>query len=145
MSVFDEVLGKVSTVFGNPEQANGVFKLVMELLNKPEIGGISGLIKTFDEKGFGGIIASWVGTGENLPISAEQIKQILGGGELEKISGDTSLPVDNVSSDLAKLLPLVIDKLTPNGEVADSNSLLALGLDFLKGKLAGDKDGNTTA
>jgi uncharacterized protein YidB (DUF937 family) len=139
-SVFDEILTKVVSHFSNSEQANGVFKLVMELLNKPEIGGISGLMKTFEEKGLGGIISSWIGTGENLPISAEQIKQVLGGGELEKISSETSLPVDNLSSDLAVLLPKVIDLLTPNGQVADSHSLLELGMDFLKGKLAGDSE-----
>jgi uncharacterized protein YidB (DUF937 family) len=144
MSIFDEALSKASALFSDPEQTNGVFKLVVELLNKPEIGGISGLIKLFQEKGLEGIISSWIGTGENLPISAEQIQQILGGDEMQKIANNTSLPVQNIAADLSKLLPLVIDKLTPNGEVSDSNSLLALGLDFLKGKLAGG-NADTTA
>jgi uncharacterized protein YidB (DUF937 family) len=144
MSIFDEALSKASALFSDSQQTNGVFKLVVELLNKPEIGGISGLMKLFQEKGLEGIIASWIGTGENLPISSEQIQQVLGGDELQNIANNTSLPVQNIAADLSKLLPLVIDKLTPNGEVSDSNSLLAVGLDFLKGKLTGG-DADTTA
>ncbi len=140
MSFVEDIVSKMIGDFTHSEQASGVFKLVMELLNKPEIGGISGLMKTFEEKGLGGIISSWVGTGENLPITAEQIKQVLGAGELQKISNDISLPVDNISSDLASLLPKVIDLLTPNGEVADSGSLISLGMEFLKGKLSGNTE-----
>jgi uncharacterized protein YidB (DUF937 family) len=136
MSIFDEVLGKVSTLFSDSEQAKGVFKLVIDLTNKPAIGGISGLVKLFQEKGLEGVISSWISTGQNLPISSEQVQQVLGGDEIQKIATNTGLPVENIAADLSKLLPLVIDKLTPNGEVSDSNSLLAQGLDFLKGKLA---------
>ena len=139
MSIFDDVLSKVSTLFPDSEHANGVFKLVVELLNKPEIGGVSGLVKLFQERGLEGIVSSWIGTGQNMPISSEQIQQVLGGDTLKKVSETTGLPVENLSSDLANLLPMVIDKLTPNGEVSDSHSLLAQGLDFIKDTLSAGK------
>ncbi len=136
MSIFEEAFNKTSTVFSDSEQTSGAFKLVMELLNKPEIGGISGLIKSFEENGMGGIISSWIGTGENLLISSGQIHQVLGGETMQNIANHTGLPLQNIASDLSNLLPLVIDKLTPNGEVSDSQNLLVQGLGLLKGKLS---------
>ena len=144
MSIFDQILTSVASHFADSEKGSALFKLVIELINKPEIGGISGLVILFQEKGLDGIISSWIGTGENLPISSEQIKQVLGSETLDKISSNTSLPVQNISSDLAQLLPKVIDLLTPNGQVPDANNLLEQGLDFLKDKLVGG-DANKTA
>ena len=144
MSIFDQILSSVASHFSDSEKGSALFKLVIELINKPEIGGISGGVKLFQEKGLDGIISSWIGTGENLPISSEQIKQVLGSDTLDKISNNTSLPVQNISSDLAQLLPKVIDLLTPNGQVPDANNLLEQGLDFLKDKLVGG-DANKTA
>jgi uncharacterized protein YidB (DUF937 family) len=77
-----------------------------------------------------------VSTGKNLPISADQIKQGLGSGPLAQLAGKAGLSSDAASNHLASLLPNVIDKLTPDGRIPDSN-LLEQGLNLLRGKLGG--------
>lgn len=137
MSVFDDVLGKVASVFSDSSQASGILKLAMDFLNKPEVGGIGGLIQIFQEKGLEGIISSWVSTGQNLPISADQIEQVLGGDTLKSLAEKSGLSVESLAGSLSTALPVIIDKLTPTGEVQASDDLLAQGLDFLKDKLTG--------
>lgn len=136
MSLLDQVGNTLSSFLSDPERAQGVLKLVMDLINNPEIGGVSGLVKTFQEKGLGDIISSWISTGQNLPISSEQIQHVLGNETIQKLIGNSGLPTENISSDLSALLPVIIDKLTPNGEIGES-SLLEKGLELLKGKMLG--------
>jgi uncharacterized protein YidB (DUF937 family) len=93
-------------------------------------GGIAGLVSAFQEKGLGEVAASWVGTGANLPVSAPQIQSVLGDGPLAGIASKLG---GNAGGQLASLLPQVIDKLTPGGEVEEG--ALGKGMDLLKGLL----------
>ena len=81
--------------------------------------------------------ASWVGTGANLPISADQIKSFLSGGQLQQFAKQLGLSESDVAGGLAKFLPDVIDKLTPDGQVPQGD-LLAQGLGLLKGRFFGN-------
>ena len=95
-------------------------------MNNPETGGLSGLITTFEQKGFGGVIATWVSTGQNLPISAEQLQSVLGSEQVQAMAQKLGFSPQEVSGHLAELLPQVIDKLTPSGSVPQSGDLGAL-------------------
>ena len=63
-------------------------------------GGIDGLVKTFNENGLGEVMSSWIGKGENLPISPEQIQQVLGSGQVQQIAEKLGVSPDEASSGL---------------------------------------------
>lgn len=109
----------------------------MQLINNPQLGGLSGLIQQFQQGGLAEVVNSWVSTGQNLPISAEQIQGALGSSTVQDIAAQLGLSSEQASGELAKFLPQVIDQLTPNGTVPQGGDLLAQGLDLLKGKLFG--------
>lgn len=92
-------------------------------------GDLSGLVEKFKQNGLGDIISSWVGTGENLPISSDQIQQALGSDTLIKVASQLGLSPEDASTALANKLPGIIDKLTPDGIVPQGN-IFAKGLDF---------------
>jgi uncharacterized protein YidB (DUF937 family) len=97
-------------------------------------GGISGLVQQFTSQGLGHLVNSWVGTGNNLPISPEQLQSVLGSEQLEAIAAKAGISPDAAKTGLAHLLPQLVDHLTPNGEVPQGD-LMSQGMELLKGKL----------
>jgi uncharacterized protein YidB (DUF937 family) len=131
MGLFDSIAEHISGALSgvNQSQQSGILDAAISLINNPQTGGIQGLVKTFEEKGVGGVISSWVGTGENLSISGEQLESIFGSERLQSIGQTLGLSSEEISSHLSNLLPQVIDKITPSGNVIDGD-----GFDFDKVK-----------
>nr|WP_319004149.1 YidB family protein [Ferribacterium limneticum] len=130
MGLLDSVVGALAG--GQSGGDNPLLNIVMQLINNPQTGGLGGLVQSFQQGGLGNIVNSWVSTGQNLPISAEQIQEILGGGQLQNIASQLGVSTEQASGSLADLLPQVVDKLTPNGQLPEGGDLLAQGLDMLK-------------
>ncbi|MBS0370846.1 MAG: DUF937 domain-containing protein [Proteobacteria bacterium] len=138
MGLFDQVVGAVMSGQTTDGAANPLLAGMMQLINDPQTGGLAGLVQAFQNGGLGEIAKSWVSTGQNLPISAEQIQSVLGSsGILQNLAGQFGLSSEQVSGQLAELLPQIVDKLTPNGALPESNDLMAEGIELLKGKLFG--------
>lgn len=137
MGLLDEVVSIVGKQFSGDSQQNNLLGQVMAMMNNPEMGGLQGLIEKFQKGGLGEVVSSWVGTGDNLPVSANQISTMLGADKIQEIAGKAGISGNQVSDGLASLLPQLIDKLTPNGQVPEGNSLegsiSALAEKFLKG------------
>ena len=95
-------------------------------------GGLDGLVGAFRQQGLGELVDSWVGTGRNLPISGDQLQAVLGSSQVQELARGLGLSSSQASGALAELLPQVIDKLTPHGQVP-SHDTVAQGLDLLKG------------
>jgi uncharacterized protein YidB (DUF937 family) len=136
MGLFDQLAQTATSMLGQGGGKNDqLLQVVTQLLGKDSsIGGLNGLIQTFQKSGLSEIVNSWVSTGANLPISSEQIKQGLGSHLLQQLSAGTGMSQDACSSQLSSLLPSLVDKLTPEGKVPESN-LLEQGLNLLRGKL----------
>lgn len=130
MGLFDSVVGALAG--GQSGGDSPLLNVVMQLINNPQTGGLGGLVESFQQGGLGDIVNSWVSTGQNLPISAEQIQAVLGGGKLQEIAAQLGVSTEQASGGLADLLPQLVDKLTPNGQVPEGGDLLAQGLDMLK-------------
>ena len=130
MGLLDSVVGALAG--GQSGGSNPLLNIVMQLINNPQTGGLGGLVQSFQQGGLGDVVNSWVSTGQNLPISAEQIKAVLGGGQLQDIASQLGVSTEQASGGLADLLPQVVDKLTPNGQLPEGGDLLAQGLDMLK-------------
>lgn len=139
MGLFDSVAGGLGQMLGG-QQAQGaagdnpMLQVVMGLMNNS--GGLSGLLDKFQQGGLGDLVQSWVGTGSNLPISAEQIQQVLGSGALGDIASKLGIQPEQAAGELSQALPDVVDKLTPGGQLSAEGDLMATAQQML-GKLLG--------
>jgi len=130
MGLLDQLTGMLSG--GSGEGQGGVAGAVGSLLESQ--GGVSGLVEKFQQGGLGDVVGSWIGTGDNQPVSAEQIQQVLGSEQISALAGKLGLDPEQVSQGLSQYLPQVIDHLTPNGQVPEGGGdLLSQGLDLVKG------------
>jgi len=95
-------------------------------------GGIGGLVDKFRAAGLGQHADSWVGTGANLPVDADQLRGALGSGGLSQLAHKFGMSSDEASGGLAQLLPELVNQMTPQGEIpahdhqAISDALAAL-------------------
>lgn len=87
------------------------------LANNGQTGGVHGLVHQFNQAGLGNVIQSWIGTGENVPITGEQLQQVLGKGQLRKIAEETGLSQFQAAEQLSDMLPDLVDKLTPASHI----------------------------
>ena len=133
MGLLDGILGGGVGGEGSPIGA------ITDLLGSQE-GGLGGLLGAFEKGGLGGVAQSWIASGANLPISAEQIETVLSSGMLADFAAKLGVDPKTAAGTLAQVLPQVIDHLTPDGQVpaAGQGGLGALGgLADLLGKLKG--------
>lgn len=130
MSLLDQVAGALA---GSECSSSGnLLQAVLQLVNNPQTGGLEGMIRSFQQGGLGDIVNSWVANGENLPVSGEQIGSVLGGSTLQDLAAQLGVSPQQASGRLADVLPQLIDRMTPNGEVPRGGDLLSQGFDLLK-------------
>jgi uncharacterized protein YidB (DUF937 family) len=124
MGIFDNIMNEVSGALGGTSgQQSGFAASVINLINS-QPGGLAGLVQNFKEKGLGSMVASWISTGPNPPISAEQIQHVLGNEQLQKLAAEHNINVEQASAQLAQILPVVVDKLTPNGQLPQAGGVM---------------------
>jgi uncharacterized protein YidB (DUF937 family) len=116
----------MSKISGSNPEASAVLQMIQ---NHP--GGINGLVQAFHDKGLGGVVNSWIGTGPNQSITPDQIQQVLGSGPLQSVAQKLGVSPAQASSTLSQLLPEVMNHLTPNGSVPDHSNLLQMGESLL--------------
>lgn len=137
MGFFNEVAGGLlKQVFSSQDNQSGMLESIMGILRSSESGGAEGLLNTFNENGVGDVMSSWIGKGENLPISPEQIQQVLGSDQVQQIAEKLGISTDEASSGLAEMLPKIVDKLTPEGSLP-TQDLVHQGLGMIAEKLFG--------
>ena len=137
MGLLDDVAGKAMGLFGGGSgEQSGLLNGVLDLVSNSGSGGLAGLVDTFKEKGLGDIVSSWVGTGQNLPINADQIQQALGSETIQNLAAKAGLSTEEISAKLAEHLPGFVDQMTPNGAVPEGGGLLEQGLNFLRSKIS---------
>jgi uncharacterized protein YidB (DUF937 family) len=129
MGLFDSLAGSMLGKLGGEKGA--IAQVAVDLFNQN--GGLPGVLEKFKAAGFNDEVASWVGKGANLQISAEQITQVLGSSTIQTAANKLGINADEISAKIAEYLPQVVDRMTPNGEVGkDSGNLLATLLGMLK-------------
>ncbi len=118
MGLIDQLGQAVGGMVGGPSGQHPLLQAVTGLLGKDSgIGGLAGLVQAFQKNGLGELVNSWVSTGPNLPATPSQIEQGIGGDLLNQLAGKAGLSSGAASSQLASLLPDLINKLTPNGTI----------------------------
>ncbi|MGB5287693.1 MAG: YidB family protein [Ignavibacteriaceae bacterium] len=124
-----DILDNLKSAIGGGGQKDDLMSTVMGLLGG---GGLNNLISQFGSKGLGDVIGSWVGTGKNMPISADQLKGVLGDDTIKNIASKLGMDSNAVTSQLSNLLPDVVDKLTPDGKVPEGD-IMSQASDLLGG------------
>ena len=140
MGLLDDVIR--STIGGGSSPSQGRSPIMMALLallasrvmsgqgSRPQapqagdMGGLRDLVDRFRQGGLQDVIGSWIGTGPNKPIAPNQLHDVLGGETVDELSRQTGMPRDDLLSELSRLLPGVVDKLTPNGQLPAEQDLL---------------------
>ena len=89
-------------------------------------GALSGLMRQFEQTGFGEHARSWIGGGENEPIAPEQVETVLGGQTINELARRFQIPVDQLKTELAAALPQAVDQLTPRGTLPSDADLAKL-------------------
>jgi uncharacterized protein YidB (DUF937 family) len=124
MGIFDQLGQAVGALTGGGSQQNPLLDAAIQLLSQQGADkGLAGLVQSFQKNGLSDIVNSWVSTGQNLPISAQQIQQGLGGDLLKQLAGSAGLSSEAASGQLASLLPTLVDKLTPDGKIPNISAL----------------------
>jgi uncharacterized protein YidB (DUF937 family) len=114
--------GRQRTMCPTTEQATAL-SAILDYVNSPQVGGIAGLQKMFQQGGLGGVFSSWLSSGQNLPVSASELQNVLHSPALPAAAQKAGIDPSQLTGAMASLLPHLIDKLTPNGQVPDSASL----------------------
>lgn len=94
-------------------------------------GGLRSLVQDFEQNGLGHIIASWIGTGENLTISADQINRVMGSQCISDLAKRAGIAPEKVAGYLTKSLPNLVDTLTPEGKVGSTGDLRSRSSEIL--------------
>lgn len=138
MGLLDGLLGSVlGNVMGGQQQsgAGGLASVLGGLLsNDGGQGGLGGLVGKFEQAGLGNVVSSWIGSGQNMPISAEQLQNVLGSDAVSGIAAKLGINPSDALGQLSSMLPGLVDKLTPSG-AAPSGGLGNMG--DLAGMLGG--------
>ena len=134
MGLLDGMLGNVlgGMMGGGQQGAQGQSPLIAIALQMlQQNGGLQGMLGKMQQAGFGEQAQSWVGTGQNMPISPDALAQIFGQGQLGRIAEQLGMPQQDVAGGLAQMLPGVVDQMTPQGQIPD-NDLVAETLALLQ-------------
>ena len=132
MGLLDNIAGQVLGGAKGGTQ-NDLAGEILNLLGGQQSGGLGGLVQQFAGKGLGNIINSWVSTGQNLPITPQQVEHGLGGDVISQLAGKLGIAPGEITQQLSSMLPTVVDKLTPEGKIPEQNDLMSKGMNILEG------------
>ena len=126
MGLLDSIVGQVSGALADAAPGTphpGLQDLVSTLLTDAQSGGLQGLIARFEQQGLGHVVASWIGTGNNLAITPDQVQSVLGEAHIAAVAQRLGLSSADIANQLAGLLPQAVDAVTPAGAVPQGSVL----------------------
>ena len=123
-----------SKLFGGNK--GGEASLIQSLTGALGGGGLNSMLDKFNAAGLSKQVQSWVGGGPNEEISGDQVRQALGNEEIEKMAQKSGLSPEETANDLAQLIPVTVNEVTPGGVVPDEAGLQE-NIKSLAGKIPG--------
>ena len=127
-----DILNTIQSALGGGNKKDDLMSTVMGLLGGQ--GGLQNLIGQFTSKGLGDVVGSWVSTGKNMPVSGDQLQNVLGKDTISNLASKLGMDNGALTSQLSNLLPDVVDKLTPDGKVPDDD-IMSKGMEMFGGLL----------
>lgn len=126
MGLLDSVLGSAMGALQGGGQGGAGGDMLMQVIGSllqgqggagGAAGGLGALLQQLQQGGLGEAAQSWVSTGPNLPVSADQLQSALGADRIDALAQQVGMPAGDLSSQLAQFLPQVVDQLTPGGQL----------------------------
>jgi uncharacterized protein YidB (DUF937 family) len=93
-----------------------------QILGGTNLGNIGGLLAQLQQGGLDRQVASWLGSGSNMPVSPDQLRSALGDQHLQQMSSSAGLPIDELMKVLAHALPGAVDRMSPHGALQEPTS-----------------------
>jgi uncharacterized protein YidB (DUF937 family) len=131
MGLFESLAG---AVLGGGDKTQMLTSLASSLITNHSSGqGLGGLVQQFEGAGLGHLVQSWVGNGQNLPITADQVEQVLGNQYVQQFAQQHGIPLSAASGAIAQLLPQLIHHVTPDGQVPSQGGVQSILAGLLGG------------
>ncbi len=86
-------------------------------------GGLGGLVSQFEQAGLGHIAQSWVGNGQNQPVSPQQLQSVFGDNQVQSMASQAGMQPQDFLSQLSQHLPNAVHGMTPNGQLPDEGTM----------------------
>jgi len=118
-----QVLGEIG---GGSASHGNMVGAALEMIQQH--GGIGGLAQVFEQKGMGAAMSSWISTGPNPPVTGAQVSNVLGSGQIGALAQKLGITPQIAAATLAAVLPTLIDKLKPNGQIPAQDPTAGGGL-----------------
>jgi uncharacterized protein YidB (DUF937 family) len=118
MGIFDSLENSPALKGVLGQLGSAVIPVVLsEVLGNGNQGGLSAIVAKLEQAGLGEQVKSWIGSGQNLPITAEQLQQVLGSDTVRQLAAKFKIPVDELAKLLAQQLPAAVDHASPDGKL----------------------------
>lgn len=126
-----DILGQM---MGGGQRGGGLSDILGQVLGGAggSGGGLGGLLRQFESAGLGDQARSWVSPGQNQPLSPDALGRVFGADGLAAIARQAGLSERETSAGLAQLLPEIIDRTTPQGQVPDEDQLAGTLQDLMR-------------
>ena len=119
MGIFDSLENSPAFKSALGQLESAVLPVVLgEVLGTGSQGGLNAIIAKLQQAGFGEQVKSWLGNSQNLPITADQLKQVLGSDAVKQLAARFNIPVDQITQILAQQLPAAVDRASPDGKLS---------------------------
>jgi uncharacterized protein YidB (DUF937 family) len=119
MGIFDSLENSPAFKSALGQLESAVLPVVLgEVLGTGSQGGLNAIVAKLEQAGFGDQVKSWLGNGQNLPITADQLKQVLGSDAVKQLAARFNIPVDQITQILAQQLPAAVDRASPDGKLS---------------------------
>ena len=125
MGLLDSIVGQVSGALEGSVPGGQVHPGLMDVVSQlmTQGGGMQGLVSQFEQQGLGHVVSSWIGNGENLAITPDQVQAVLGEPHIQAVAQKLGLSTADVTNQLAGLLPHAVNSVTPDGAVPQGDLL----------------------
>ena len=117
MGLLDSVVGMLGGGQGGGGNAALLNAVIGMLGSDAKGGGLASILGKAQQSGLGDVVSSWIGHGQNLPIGADQLTNILGSDMVANIAKQLGVSHGDAASQMSQMLPDVVDKLTPHGQL----------------------------
>lgn len=123
------VLDQITSKLGGQDGQEGGLASIQNFFSSN--GGLQGLTEKLSNSGMGKQVQSWVGTGDNEPISGQQVQQAVDPSELHAMAQNAGISDEEASEHLAQAMPQMVNEATPQGQIPQQDPF-AKGLDSIK-------------
>ena len=120
MSVLNDLVSGVTRSVLTEFEARALPAVLSRVLAGTDLGSVGGLLQSLQQGGLDRQVASWLGNGNNLPISPDQLRNALGDDRLRQMAAAAGLPIDQLLNALSQKLPDAVDQMSPNGTIEES-------------------------